>query len=50
MDKMHSELTTASNNNIYSPAILAALKLGTGLLDKYYSIMDNSEVYWIAMG
>ena len=47
---MHSELTAASNNKAYSPAIRAALKLGTGLLDKYYSITDNSEVYRIAMG
>ena len=50
MDKMHSELTAASNNKAYSPAIRAALKLGTRLLDKYYSITDNSEVYQIAMG
>ena len=50
MDKMHSELMAASNNDAYSPAIHATFKLGTGLLNKYYSIMDNSEVYRIAMG
>ena len=50
MDKMHSELMAASNNNAYSPTIRATLKLGTRLLNKYYSITDNLEVYWIAMG
>jgi hypothetical protein len=47
---MHAELTAASNNKDYSPAIQAALKLGTKLLDKYYSLTDDSEVYRIAMG
>ena len=50
MDKMHSELTVASLDEKYSPAIRAALKLGTGVLNKYYSLMDTSEVYRIAMG
>lgn len=50
MDRMHAELTTASNNEDYSPAIRAALKLGIGLLDKYYSLTDDSEIYRIAMG
>ena len=50
MDRMHKDLTVASNNEAYSPAIQAALKLGIGLLDKYYSLSDNSEVYRIAMG
>jgi hypothetical protein len=31
-------------------AIRAALKLGTRLLNKYYSLTDDSEVYRIAMG
>jgi hypothetical protein len=50
MDRMHSELTSASNNEDYSPAIRAALKLGIRLLNKYYSLTDNSEIYRIAMG
>ena len=50
MDRMHTALTTASTNEDYSPAIRAALKLGVKLLDKYYSLTNNSEVYWIAMG
>jgi hypothetical protein len=49
MDRMHKELTSASNNMDYSPAIRAAVKLGIGLLDKYYSLTDNSEIYRIAM-
>jgi hypothetical protein len=47
---MHTALAAASNNEAYSPAIRAALKLGTKLLNKYYSLTDNSEVYRIAMG
>ena len=47
---MHTELTAASNNEAYSPAIRATLKLGIGLLNKYYSLTDNSEIYRIAMG
>ena len=50
MDRMHAELTAASNNEDYSPAIRAALKLGIKLLNKYYSLTDDSEVYRIAMG
>jgi hypothetical protein len=50
MDRMHKELTAASTNEVYSPAIRAALKLGIGILNKYYSLTNNSEIYWIAMG
>ena len=49
MDRMHADLVTASANENYSPAIRAALKIGKKLLDKYYSITDNSEIYRIAM-
>ena len=49
MDRMHADLVTASTNENYSPAIHAALKIGKKLLDKYYSITDNSEIYCIAM-
>ena len=49
MDRMHADLVTASANKNYSPAIRAALKIGKKLLDKYYSITDNSEIYRIAM-
>ena len=50
MDKMHAELTAATENVEYSPALQAALSLGKNLLDKYYSLTDDSEVYRIAMG
>ena len=50
MDKMHAELTAAAENVEYSPALQAALSLGKNLLDKYYSLTDDSEVYRIAMG
>ena len=50
MDQMHTSLIAATENLNYSGAIHAALEIGKKLLDKYYSIMDNSEVYWIAVG
>lgn len=50
MDRMHDNLTVACENEDYSPALRAALKMGKGLLDKYYSLTDTSEVYRIAMG
>jgi hypothetical protein len=42
---MHDNLLAACENKNYSPAIRAALKIGLELLNKYYSIMDNSEIY-----
>lgn len=50
MDRMHTDLVAACENKNYSTAIRAALKIGLNLLNKYYSITDNSEVYRIAMG
>jgi hypothetical protein len=50
MDRMHDNLTAACEKEEYSPALRAALKMGKGLLDKYYSLTDTSEVYRIAMG
>jgi hypothetical protein len=50
MDKMHTDLTAAVENVEYSPALQAALSLGKDVLDKYYSLSDESEVYRIAMG
>jgi hypothetical protein len=49
MDRMHADLVAACKNENYSTAIRAALEIGKKLLDKYYSITDNSEVYRIAM-
>ena len=48
MDKMHAELTAAAENVENSP-MLQALELGKNLLDKYYSLSDDSKIYWIAM-
>ena len=47
---MHADLVAACKNENYSTAIRAALEVGKNLLNKYYSITDNSEVYRIAMG
>lgn len=49
IDQMYANLLTACNNENYSSEIHTALKIGMNLLNKYYLIMDNSEVYWIAM-
>ena len=49
IDWMHAELVNACDNESYLSAIQAALEVGKKLLDKYYSITDNSEVYRIAM-
>ena len=50
MDKMHEELVTATKNENYSLALHVTLALRKDLLNKYYSLTDNSEVYHIAMG
>ena len=31
-------------------SLQAALSLGKDLLNKYYSLSDDSEIYWIAIG
>ena len=49
MDRMHAELVAACKNENYSIAIRAALEIGKNLLNKYYSITDDSEVYRIAI-
>ena len=49
MDHMHAELTNAAENIDYSPVLHATLKLGINLLNKYYSLTDDSEVYQIAI-
>jgi hypothetical protein len=50
MDAIDSSPTTAISTRKYNDAITAALKLGKGLLNKYYSLTDKSAVYRIAMG
>ena len=50
MDKMHAELTAAADSVEYLPALQAALSLGKDLLNKYYSLSDDSEIYQIAIG
>ena len=47
---MHAELTATVENVDYSPALQAALLLGKSVLDKYYSLSDESEIYRIAVG
>jgi hypothetical protein len=50
MDHIDNHLRTASLDANYDPAIQAALAVGKKLLNKYYSLTDNSELYRIAMG
>jgi hypothetical protein len=49
MDKMHEELTASAHNDANLPSLRAALTIGEKLLNKYYSLTDDSEVYRIAM-
>jgi hypothetical protein len=49
MDHIDAHLATASQDLKYSPAIRASLALGKTLLNKYYNLTDDSEVYRIAM-
>ena len=49
---MRPELTSftkAADDEEYSRALRAALSMGKQLLDKYYSLTDNSKIYHIAM-
>ena len=49
MDWMHEELTTVLENEEYSPALWGTLMMGTRLLNKYYLLTDQSEVYHVAI-
>jgi hypothetical protein len=49
MDHIDEHLTTSALNSRYHPAIQAALAVGKKHLNKYYTMMDQSEVYRIAM-
>jgi hypothetical protein len=50
IDRMYDELSAQARNPTYSPALCMALTLGQKLLNKYYSLMDDTEVYQIAVG
>jgi hypothetical protein len=48
MDQLTSSLNYATKRP-YHPAILAAMKLACKKMDQYYSLMDSSSAYCIAM-
>jgi hypothetical protein len=50
MDEMHAELTKSIENINLDLSLCNALSLGIDLLNKYYSLTDDSEVYRIAIG
>ena len=50
MDFLNDKLTAHAHDRTLSPAIKASLELGKKTLNRYYSLMDSSEVYRIAMG
>ena len=50
MDLIDKHLATAALDNRYEPSIQAALLVGKKLLNKYYDMTDQSELYRIAMG
>ena len=49
MDHIDEHLMTSALNSKYHPAIQATLAVGKKLLNKYYTITDQLEVYCIAM-
>jgi hypothetical protein len=49
MDKLDSHLNPKTKKP-YHPAIQAAMKLARKKINRYYSMMDLSSVYRIAMG
>ena len=49
MDHIDETLATAALNDKYAPAVQTAVTLGKNLLNKYYNLMDSSELYHIAM-
>ena len=50
MDFIDKHLATGSTDPKYLPSIQASMLIGKQLLNKYYNMTDNSEVYRIAMG
>ena len=49
MDLIDAKLATKATNPTYAPSLRGAIFLSKKLLNKYYSMMDNSHVYQIAM-
>ena len=50
MDHIDCVLTTRSiNNEEFIPSICAAANLAKKTLNRYYSLTDASDVYWVAM-
>ena len=50
MDFIDKHLATGSTDPKYLPSIQASMLIGKRLLNKYYNMTDQSEVYRIAMG
>ena len=50
MNHMCDELQAIVDNYKYSLAHHAAVKLGLSLLEKYDALIDDSEIYCIAIG
>ncbi|KAG2094203.1 uncharacterized protein F5147DRAFT_585092, partial [Suillus discolor] len=49
MDLIDDQMTKYSRDTKYSPLIHAAVQIAKKTLDRYYQMMDKSEVYRIAM-
>ena len=50
MDQMHAQLTKSVKDTSLDISIRGALELGIDLLNKYYSLTDELDVYQIAVG
>ena len=49
MDQINTMLSSSSAEPL-SPSVKHALSFAWKIMDKYYSKIDLSNVYWIAMG
>ena len=50
IDHLDQHLTTSALDKKYDPAIQEAIAVGKNLLNKYYNMTDDSELYRITMG
>jgi len=49
MDAMDKDLTEATLNDTYHPAVCVAARLAKSVMNKYYSLTDAADSYRIAI-
>jgi hypothetical protein len=50
MDRINKQLVTDALDEQYNPAVSAAVMMGKKLLNRYSGLIDQSNIYRIAMG